>query len=54
MILRFPGKDSKNRTVAVATIVDYLGGLVLPDTPTNRTGGPATTLACFRRDFYHA
>jgi hypothetical protein len=52
MIFRFPGKDSKDRTVAVATIVDYLGGLVLPDTPTDRAHGPATTLACFRRDFY--
>jgi DDE superfamily endonuclease len=38
--------------VAVATIVDYLGGLVLPDTPTDRAGGTATTLAAFRRDFY--
>jgi transposase len=36
----------------VATIVDYPGGLVLPDTPTDRTDAPATTLACFRRDFY--
>ena len=37
----------------MATIVDYLGGLVLPDTPTSRAAdAPATTLACFRRDFY--
>jgi hypothetical protein len=35
--------------VAVATIVDYLGGLVLPDTP---EAGPAAQLAAFRRDFY--
>ncbi len=53
MILQFPGKDSKNWTVAVATIVDYLSGLVLPNTPTNhRTDEPAA-LAGFRRDFYH-
>jgi DDE superfamily endonuclease len=41
--------------VAVATIVDYLGGLALPDTPD--TGlptmlAPAAMLAGFRRDFY--
>ncbi|MCW2638274.1 MAG: hypothetical protein JWP76_580 [Dactylosporangium sp.] len=35
--------------MAVATIVDYLGGLVLPDTP---EAGPAAQLAAFRRDFY--
>jgi hypothetical protein len=39
--------------VAVATIVDYLGGLVLPDTPaTGAARQPATVLAGFRRDFY--
>jgi DDE superfamily endonuclease len=32
--------------------VDYLGGLVLSDTPTNQADGLATTLAAFRRDFY--
>lgn len=36
----------------MATIVDYLGGLVLPDTPTTGPSGPATTLATFRRHFY--
>jgi hypothetical protein len=35
--------------VAVATIVDYLGGLALPDTPET---GPAAALAGFRRQFY--
>jgi DDE superfamily endonuclease len=41
--------------VAVATIVDYLGGLVLPDTPgTATTEDPAAVLAAFRRDFYRA
>jgi hypothetical protein len=35
--------------VAVATIVDYLGGLVLPDTPGS---GPAGALAGFRRDYH--
>jgi hypothetical protein len=53
MILRLSGKDSKNRTVAVATIVDYLGGLVLPDTPvTGLASDPAAALARFRQDFY--
>ena len=35
--------------MAVATIVDYLDGLVLPDTPKTR---PSRVLAAFRRDFY--
>jgi hypothetical protein len=35
--------------VAVATIVDYVAGLVLPDTPVS---DPAAVLAGFRRDFY--
>jgi hypothetical protein len=35
--------------VAVATIVDYLGGLALPDTPGS---GPASVLDGFRRDFH--
>lgn len=39
--------------MAVATIVDYLGGLTLPDTPaTDTSGEPAAVLAGFRRDFY--
>jgi hypothetical protein len=39
--------------VAVATIVDYLGGLVLPDTLASDTAeDPAAALAAFRRDFY--
>jgi DDE superfamily endonuclease len=44
--------------VAVATILDCLGGLVLPDTPTPETAAvgsakdPAARLAAFRRDFY--
>ena len=34
-------------------IVDYLGGLVLPDTPvTGPAPGPAAALAAFRREFY--
>jgi hypothetical protein len=33
----------------VATIVDYVAGLVLPDTPVS---DPAAVLAGFRRDFY--
>jgi DDE superfamily endonuclease len=37
----------------VATSVDYLGGLVLPDTPpTEPAGDSAAVLAAFRRDFY--
>jgi hypothetical protein len=37
----------------VATIVDYLGGLVLPDTLASDTAeDPAAALAAFRRDFY--
>jgi hypothetical protein len=36
--------------VAVATIVDYLGGLALPDTP--ETSPPAAALADFRQQFY--
>jgi hypothetical protein len=36
--------------VAVATIVDYLGGLALPDTP--ETSAPAAALAGFRQQFY--
>jgi len=37
----------------VATIVDYLGGLVLPDTPAGGTPEePATVLAKFRWEFY--
>jgi hypothetical protein len=52
MILRFPAR-TRRRTVAVATIVDYLSGLVLPDTPvTGSTDDPAAVLAGFRRDFY--
>jgi DDE superfamily endonuclease len=35
--------------VAVATIVDYLCGLGLPDTP---AAEPAAVLAAFRQDFY--
>lgn len=45
----------KIKAVAVATIVDYLGGLVLPDTPETRLPAvlePAATLAGFRRDYY--
>ena len=41
--------------MAVATIVDYLGGLVLPDTPGRGLPvalAPAARLAAFRRDFY--
>ena len=39
--------------MAVATIVDYLGGLGLPDTPaTGPVADPAVVLAVFRRDFY--
>jgi hypothetical protein len=39
--------------VAVATIVDYLGGLVLPDTPAAEPERDwAAALAGFRRDFY--
>jgi DDE superfamily endonuclease len=41
--------------VAVATIVDYLGGLVLPDTPAMALPAglaPAARLAGLRRDFY--
>jgi hypothetical protein len=41
--------------VAVATIVDYLGGLGLPDTPATPLPAvlaPAARLATFRRDFY--
>jgi hypothetical protein len=41
--------------VAVATIVDYLGGLVSPDTPAAPLPAalaPAALLAAFRRDFY--
>nr|WP_233257893.1 NF041680 family putative transposase [Micromonospora sp. S4605] len=34
----------------MATIVDYMAGLVLPDTPVS---DPAAVLAGFRRDFYH-
>lgn len=33
----------------MATIVDYLGGLALPDTP---AGKPAAVLAAFRSDYY--
>jgi len=45
----------KIKAVAVATIVDYLGGLALPDTPA--TGLPAALeptamLAAFRRDYH--
>jgi hypothetical protein len=48
-----PCKDAKIKAVAVATIVDYVGGLVLPDTPaTDPVADPATALASFRRDFY--
>ncbi|MEV7231204.1 hypothetical protein AB0M79_29925, partial [Polymorphospora sp. NPDC051019] len=42
----------------MTTILDYLGGVVLPDTPTPDTSvvgsaaGPAARLAGFRRDFY--
>jgi len=37
----------------VATIVDYLGGLVLPDTPSNGVvSEPAMVLERFRRGFY--
>lgn len=37
----------------MATIVDYLGGLLLPDTPGNSgVDGPGAALSCFRRDFY--
>jgi hypothetical protein len=36
--------------VAVATIVDYLGRLALPDTP--ETSPPAAALAGFRQQFY--
>ncbi|OKI49279.1 hypothetical protein A6A27_35190 [Micromonospora sp. CB01531] len=60
MILRFPGKDAKDWTVAVAaaarvggrgggTIVGYLPGLVLLDTPASDA---AAVLAGFRWDFY--
>ena len=41
--------------VAVATIVDYLGALVSPDTPATPLPGvlaPAARLATFREDFY--
>jgi hypothetical protein len=41
--------------VAVATIVDYVGGLVLPDTPEMGLPAvlaPAAMLAGFRRDYY--
>jgi hypothetical protein len=52
MILRFPAR-TEGQAVAVATIVDYLGGLRLPDTPaTDRVEDPAARLARFRRDFY--
>ncbi len=43
--------------MAVATIVDYLGGLVLPDTPATPLPAalaPAARLAAFRRDFYRS
>lgn len=39
----------------MATIVDYLGGLALPDTPATPLPAvlaPAARLAAFRRDFY--
>jgi len=37
----------------VATILDYLGGLVLPGTPVaGSAADPATVLADFRRDLY--
>ena len=47
------GKNTTIKTVAVATILDYLGGLVLPGTPmTERVADPAMVLADFRRDLY--
>jgi hypothetical protein len=45
----------KIKAVAVATIVDHFGGLVLPDTPTTALPAvlaPAATLASFRRDYH--
>ena len=37
----------------MATILDYVGGLVLPGTTaTGSAADPATVLADFRRDFY--
>ncbi|MFD0743029.1 NF041680 family putative transposase [Phytohabitans flavus] len=49
--LSVPWQDTKERMVAVATIVDYLGGLVLSDTPATALA-PAAWLAGFRRDYY--
>ena len=53
MILRFPARTRRIRTVAVATIVDYVGGLLLPDTPsTGAATTPTMLLEGFRHDFY--
>jgi hypothetical protein len=54
MIFRFLARIREIEAVAVATIVDYLGGLRLPDTPTPGAArvGPATQLAAFRDEFY--
>lgn len=45
----------KIKAVAVTTIVDHVGGLVLPDTPTNALPAvlaPAAVLTAFRRDYH--
>jgi hypothetical protein len=54
MIFRFLAERERSRTVAVATIVDYLGGLGLPDTPAAGAPGadPAAALAALRSEFY--
>ncbi|MEO3781165.1 hypothetical protein ABGB16_31095 [Micromonospora sp. B11E3] len=45
------GKNAKIKAVVVATILDHLGGLVLPGTPvTGPVADPAMVLADVRRD----
>jgi hypothetical protein len=52
--LRVPCKDAKKWTVAVATIVDYVRWLVLPDTLLTKPGDTAVALAGFRDGFYRS
>jgi hypothetical protein len=53
MSLRFLARTRRAKTVAVATIVDYLGGLALPDRAADGRLFPAVDVTCWLRPDAH-